>query len=338
MLKENQYVHTIWNSSNKRHLISKGYIFTKMYDDVLVKAEDLSNGSRVKVVCLCDYCGQEIIKQYREHIKHGDCCRKCFTQKVKNTVQSRYGVDNVMDIQNVKDKVKQTNLNIYGCTCTVHNPEIQSKVKQTNIERYGSEYYFGSEKGKQDIQQIIDNRTEDEKQDILNKMQSTCLEKYGTCNASSSDLIKQKIININMKKYGVPYVIMNEDVKEKQVQSMINNRKNRTSKQEKKCYNIIKKKYTNCKPSVRCGKYTLDYVINYKDIKIDIEYDGWYWHQKMQEHDDVRNKFVLDKGYKIIRIISDGKMPTLKQLQNAIDDITNGQNIVYIDISNHTQS
>lgn len=338
MLKENQYVHTIWNSSNKKHLISKGYVFTKMYDDVLVKAEDLSNGSKVKVVCLCDYCGQEITMQYRDHIKRGDCCRKCFTKKAKDTIQSRYGVDNVMHIQNVKDKVKQTNLEKYGCVCTVHNPKIKAKVKETNITKYGNEYYFGSEEGKQNIQQIRDNRTEEEKQNILNKMKSTCLEKYGVENVFTSSSTQQKIIDTNMEKYGVPYAIMNENVKAKQIQSMIDNHNNRTSKQEKKCYKLIKKSYQDCEPSVRCGKYTLDCVLNYKNVKIDIEYDGWYWHQKMQEHDKIRNDFILDKGYKIIRIISDGKMPTITQIQNAIDDIVNGQNIVYIDISNHTQS
>ena len=338
MLKENQYVHTIWNSSNKKHLISKGYVFTKMYDDVVVKAEDLSNGSKIKVVCLCDYCGQEKIQTYREHLQRGDCCRNCFTKKVKDTIQSRYGVNNVMEIQDVKDKVQQTNLDKYGCTCAVHNPKIQAKAKETNMKKYGNEYYFGSEKGKQDIQQIIDNRTEEEKQDILNKMQSTCLEKYGVNNVLTSSETQQKIIDTNMKRYGVPYAIMNEDVKAKQVQSMIDNHKNRTSKQEKKCYKLIKKTYQDCKSSVRCGKYTLDCVLNYQDIKIDIEYDGWYWHQKMQEHDSIRNNFILDKGYKIIRIISDGKMPTITQIQSAIDNIINGQNIVYINISNHTQS
>lgn len=338
MLKENQYVHTIWNSSNKKHLISKGYVFTKIHDDILVKAEDLSNGSKIEVVCLCDYCGQEMIRPYYEHITRGDCCSKCRYLKTKETLQSRYGVDNVMDIQGVKDKVKQTNIEKYGCTCTAHNPKIKAKIKQANIEKYGNEYYFGSEKGKQVIQQIIDNRTEEEKQNILNKMQSTCLEKYGTKNAMSSDIVKQKIINTNMEKYGVPYAIMNEDVKAKQVQSMIDNQKNRTSKQEKKCYDIINKIYKDCEPSVRCGKYTLDCILNYQNIKIDIEYDGWYWHQRMQEHDKIRNDFILDKGYKIVRIISDGKMPTTKQIQKAVNDIVNGKDIVYIDISNHTQS
>ena len=45
-----------------------------MYDTITIKAEDLSNGSKAKVICLCDYCGQEIIKPYYYHITRGDCC------------------------------------------------------------------------------------------------------------------------------------------------------------------------------------------------------------------------------------------------------------------------
>ena len=104
MLKENQYIHTIWNSSNKKYLISKGYVFTKMYDDVVVKAEDLSNGSKIKVICYCDYCKKEILKTYHDHIVRGDCCKNCYPIKVKETLQSRYGVDNVMAIKGVKEK------------------------------------------------------------------------------------------------------------------------------------------------------------------------------------------------------------------------------------------
>ena len=57
MLKENQFIKMKWNSSNKKYFISKGYNFTKIYDEFTVKAEDLSNGSKAKVVCYCDYCG-----------------------------------------------------------------------------------------------------------------------------------------------------------------------------------------------------------------------------------------------------------------------------------------
>ena len=58
-------------------------------------------------------------------------------------------------------------------------------------------------------------------------MKSTCLEKYGVENVFTSSRTQQKIIDTNMEKYGVPYAIMNENVKAKQIQSMINNHNNK---------------------------------------------------------------------------------------------------------------
>ena len=167
MLKENQYVQVKWNSSNKKHLISKGYNFTKMCDVITIKAEDLSDGSKTKVTCICDYCGKEIIKPYYEHTSRGDCCSKCRYTKVKENNLKKYGVDNTTKLQSVKDKIKETNLSKYGCTCAVHNPIIQEKVKQTNLEKYGNEYYFGSDIGKEKCQEIIDNRTKEEKENYF---------------------------------------------------------------------------------------------------------------------------------------------------------------------------
>lgn len=339
MLKENQYVKIKWNSSNKKHFISKGYNFTKMYDEFTVKAEDLSNGSKAKVVCYCDYCGKEIIKPYGEHIYRGGCCIDCRYIKAEENNLKKYGVKVPSQLQEFKDKIKQTNLEKYGCTCTVHNKDIQEKVKQTNIERYGNEYYFGSEKGKQVVQDIIDNRSREEKDEIKSKRENTCLERYGAKNVFELDEFQKKVVETNMEKYNVPYAIMNEDIRAKQIDSMINNHNNRTSKQEQRCYNIIRNNYNDCLSSVRCGKYTLDCVLNYQGVLINIEYDGWYWHQHMQEYDNERNIYVAKNGYKIIRILSEGKMPTVAQLQNAIDDIViNNKDIVYIDIRNHTQS
>ena len=339
MLKENQYVQVKWNSSNKKHLISKGYNFTKMCDVITIKAEDLSDGSKTKVTCICDYCGKEIIKPYYEHTSRGDCCSKCRYTKVKENNLKKYGVDNTTKLQSVKDKIKETNLSKYGCTCAVHNPIIQEKVKQTNLEKYGNEYYFGSDIGKEKCQEIIDNRTKEEKENIMQKIQQTCLNKYGVKNVFELDEFQQRAVETNLKKYGKPYAIMDEDVKKKQIDSMIQNQNNRKSKQEIKCYNIIKNIYNdNVLSSSRCSKYTLDCVLNYENHKIDIEYDGWYWHKNMIEYDNERNIIVQQNGYDIIRILSDGKMPTEKQIKDSVNKIINGEKLVYIDIRNHTKS
>ena len=333
MLKENQYVKMKWNNSNKKHYISKGYKFTKINDEFIVKAEDLSLHSKFKVLCYCDYCGKEYSQSFSEHIKSGDCCKKCTYTKAHQTIKDRYGVDNIMDIDGVKEKQVQTNLEKYGVLHPMQNSKVREKSEKTCLEKYGNNTYFGSQIGKQAVQKYRDGLSEQEKQEIMDKIRTTCKERYGTKYPCELEEFKEKIRETNMKKYGVPYGLMNEDVRCKIIQSLIQNQNNRKSKQEQKCFEIIHKLYPNAISSKRCGKYTLDCILNCKNDNIDIEYDGWYWHKNMQEHDDIRNKFLISKGYKIIRILSEGRMPTEQQIQNAINDIiTNKKEIAYIDI------
>jgi hypothetical protein len=52
-----------WNVNSKEHYILKGYIFTKYRDKFIVKIENLSKGSNVKVTKICDDCGKIIPNQ-----------------------------------------------------------------------------------------------------------------------------------------------------------------------------------------------------------------------------------------------------------------------------------
>ncbi|WP_340032483.1 DUF2726 domain-containing protein [Paenibacillus sp. FSL K6-1122] len=45
-----------WNSANKGHYLSKGYLFTKMGDPLLVNIRDLTLSSKIKVKLVCDQC------------------------------------------------------------------------------------------------------------------------------------------------------------------------------------------------------------------------------------------------------------------------------------------
>ena len=53
-------------------------------------------------------------------------------------------------------------------------------------------------------------------------------------------------------------------------------------------------------------------------IKIDIEYDGWYWHQDKAK-DDRRDSFLKAQGYKVLRIKSGNLLPNFQDLDKAIE-------------------
>lgn len=84
--------------------------------------------------------------------------------KIKQTMIERYGVDNPLRVESIKEKVKNTNNEKYGGNAPACSSEIQAKMQQTCIDRYG-----------------VDNirKSPLHKQLILEKMSKTIQEKYG---------------------------------------------------------------------------------------------------------------------------------------------------------------
>ena len=74
---------------------------------------------------------------------------------------------------------------------------------------------------------------------------------------------------------------------------MINNGTVPTSSKQIELYKKIKSIYKEniCEENFVLSNVILDIVLFIEDIKIDIEYDGWYWHQDKRK-DFRRDKFV----------------------------------------------
>lgn len=86
------------------------------------------------------------------------CCNSD-PNKMEKTYQNnlqKYGVKNISQLQEVRDKVKQTNLERYGVECVMKSPIIKAK-----------------------IQQSLNKRTQEEKQKIKDKQKNTMMERYG---------------------------------------------------------------------------------------------------------------------------------------------------------------
>lgn len=175
MLKENQKIKLKINKSTLKHYSEKGYSF-KSGETVEVDAKDLTDGSGMKVVVICDYCGEEFEKTFNKYksqrkVVEKDACFKCFPLKQKEVVQKkyskdctlqveeyrekaqrsvlqRYGVDNVMKNREVKKKVFDTMEKRHGYRYAQQSPEIREKTKKTLNQRYGVEHISQSSEGK----------------------------------------------------------------------------------------------------------------------------------------------------------------------------------------------
>ena len=89
------------------------------------------------------------------------------------------------------------------------------------------------------------------------------------------------------------------------------------SKQQKAIYDTLKRHGYNVKFNVPCGRCCLDIVAYFENCKIDVEYDGWYWHQDKRK-DRARDEFVKKQGYKVLRIKGGTLLPSNDELFKKI--------------------
>jgi len=75
-----------WSNQNKKYYINLGYTFTNYNDEFEVKVADISKGSHINVVILCDYCKIETktlyYAKYNSNHKHNpnDSCNHCLSK------------------------------------------------------------------------------------------------------------------------------------------------------------------------------------------------------------------------------------------------------------------
>ena len=182
---------------------------------------------RDKIIYNCFECGKssEILAQgilrYGYHFNNFPedlhlLCRNCF---IKKTNLEKYGVENVSQIQAVKEKKKQTCLDNHGVEYPVQSKEIQEKTKETNLEKYGVENVSQSEAIKEKTKKTNLERYGVENvsqiQEVKEKKKETCLKNFGVDFPFQSEKIREKSRLTNLEKYGFEYPIQSDEVQEK---------------------------------------------------------------------------------------------------------------------------
>lgn len=127
-------------------------------------------------------------------------------EKVKKTKKERYGNENFINIQKIKktkkdrynnefynnrEKAIKTSINKFG------NKNINNRIKakQTMIDKYGVDVYSKSNNFCNKVRETYKNKTSVEINEIVNKRKKTMFNKYGSEHFSQS--IKSKLNKIN---------------------------------------------------------------------------------------------------------------------------------------------
>lgn len=180
-----------------------------------VKVNDLMPGSVNKITCICDICNKEILKEFREYFTYTlgltekYYCNVCNKVKLKKTCLEKYGVDNPMHVQTIKEKVKNTNLKKYGVNSYSKTDEYKEKYKSTCVNKYGVDNTFKSDVVKEKIKETYLEKYAVEypqqSEYIRNKSNITIKYKYGVDHYSKTDKFKLDVRNTNIERYGMYY-------------------------------------------------------------------------------------------------------------------------------------
>lgn len=181
----------------KTHIHYKHKISKKDYYDKFYK----HNGEGV-----CLQCGKPTnFVDSNHYLKF--CSTKCSTNnaavldKYKATVLKRYGVENVSQSKEIKNKKIQTCLRNFGVEWPMQSESIMDKSKATLMDKFGVPHIMMCEEGRELYRKGIND-------------------KYGCNCVFQSEAIKSKIRKTNIRKYGVPAPSQNKEIYKKQQISM----------------------------------------------------------------------------------------------------------------------
>lgn len=189
--------------------------------DVLYDLYITQNKSIIEVAKILNVSRNTILKSLRKNQikKDKDAVR---LQKEKTTIE-KYGVKNVSQANEIKEKIRQTNLEKYGCEHPMQYEEVKEKIKNTNIDRYGVYNPMHSDQIKEKLKQTNLDRYGVEypaqSKEIYEKVKKTNLEKYGVEYSLQSDEIKEKIKKTNLEKYGVECALQSKEIQNKRKQT-----------------------------------------------------------------------------------------------------------------------
>ena len=351
MLKDKLLVNGKFDSRTKEEYIKKHYplYYQEILDFVLLYKFEKFEWKRklyhymydIKNIPIC-VCGNEINFRGRpEKIYNEYCSVKCSAinvsdkrmETLKKSNMSKYGVENVFQLDSVKEKSKNTCLEKYGFDNHNKSNVIKNKIKSSNLEKYGTEYYIGTKS-------------------FLEKSKITCLEKYGTTHPMKNLYIKEKLKDVFIKKYGTNTISENDKFRKDNFgiakninyiryignrislfkcdlgndhtfdihKDIYNNRyKNNlplcticypisenSSIKEKELLRFIEENYKGkIIPGYRDG---LEIDIYLPDLKLGFEFNGLYWHSdEYKENNYHLNKtlFFKEKNIRIIHIFED---------------------------------
>lgn len=227
----------------------------------------------------CKICGNKI-KFGREGFSNY-CCRKCMAAGASITKKNNPIFVYNFSKPEVREKAKQTIISKYGVDNVQRLKEVREKAKQTKLERYGDENYNNTEKFKNTCREKYGCNVPAQNKEIREKQVKTSFERYG------GYFNKEQVSKTIQEKYGVEWFTQTDiikeknntiEAKEKQYRTKKKNKSFNSSKKEKECFGIISKIYPDVITQYRSEEYPFNCDFYIPSTKMYIEFNGNWTH------------------------------------------------------------
>lgn len=213
-----EFVEVRINNSNKKHLEKEGYKNLIINEWVLILVCHLTKGSHARIWVECDECGNTKQLEYRDYLNNiknhnfYTCSKKCAHdsgknkktnlerhgdenynnhEKTKQTLLDNFGVENVFQLEEVKEKSKKTCLDKFGVEYSLQSLEVRKKGDETKEIKYGDPNYTNREQAKLTTKERHGNENYNNRE----QAKETCLERYGDENYTNIEKQKETVKN-----------------------------------------------------------------------------------------------------------------------------------------------
>lgn len=184
------------NKEIKNEILSQTSFLDSIYNFIIFSQRSWHIRNNIFDIQKC-FCGKPSIFKNKRY-KYS-----CSTDCKKLGLSLKYGVENVFQLNSVKEKIKSTCLTKYGVENGGGSVKSLEKIKATCFNKYGVENPYQSN-------------------DIKIKIKKTCLEKFGVEHHNQSDIGKIAREQTCLKKYGEKHVLSNNKIREQIKETIFN--------------------------------------------------------------------------------------------------------------------
>lgn len=286
------------------------------------------------------YCGKnlEFINYSKGYRKY--CSVSCGSnskevkEKRKKTNIDRYGVDNPMKDDGIKERYFDSIKSKYGVDNISHLESTKEKIRETNLVNFGVEYVSQTERVRDSLSKTMKNKST-----VLNGIKKDNLKKDIIDKVIEFDIQFVDILDTSIyifkcggHEFEIHKNTLNDRIRNKNTICTICNPIDSGSDSERLLFEFIRSEYSGVVDRNIRGIISGEIDIYLPELNIGFEYNGIYWHSDKYKDSGYhlrKSNQSLEKGIRLIHIWEDDWINKREIIKSRIRNILGNSNRIW---------